>query len=62
MSKSNNFVVDFFEINKGVTTRKKIQGSPLLHTNNAKSDFAVYAYVKKLYPNSEIIINNIEWK
>lgn len=60
--KKLNFVVDFFEINKGVTSRKKIQGSPILHTNNAQSDFAVYAYVKKLYPNSEIIINNIEWK
>lgn len=60
--KKLNFVVDFFEINKGVTSRKKIQGSPILHTNNAQSDFAVYAYVKKLYPNSEIIINNIDWK
>jgi hypothetical protein len=57
-----SFTVDFFEINKGLSTRRRIQGSPLLHTYNAKSDFAVYSYVKRLYPNSEIIINNIEWK
>lgn len=57
-----SFTVDFFEINKGLSTRRRIQGSPLLHTYNAKSDFAVYSYVKGLYPNSEIVINKIEWK
>jgi hypothetical protein len=60
--KKLNFVVDFFEVNKGITTRRKIQGSPILHTNNAPSDFAVYAYVKRLYPDSEVIINTIDWK
>lgn len=57
-----NFVADFFEINKGISTRRRIQGSPLMNLNNAKSDFAVYAYIKRLYPSSEIVINTIEWK
>ena len=58
----SNFIVDFFEINKGLSNRRRIQGSPLINTLNAKSDFAVYSYLKKIYPNSEIIINSIEWK
>lgn len=57
-----NFVVDFFQIKNGLSSRRRIQGSPLIHTFNAKSDFAVYSYLKRMYPDSEIIINSIEWK
>jgi hypothetical protein len=57
-----NFVVDFFENCNGVSSRRRIQGSPVIHLSNAKSDFAVQAYLKRMYPNSEIIINNVEWK
>ena len=60
--KKTNFVVDFFEIKDGLSTRRTVQGSPLIHTNNASSDFAVQAYLKRLYPKSEIIINDIQWK
>jgi len=58
----SNFIVDFFEIKNGLSSRRRLQGSPLINTSNAKSEFAVQAYLKRLYPNSEIIINNIEWK
>lgn len=57
-----NFVVDFFENRNGVSNRRMLQGSPTIHLHNAKSDFAVQAYLKRMYPNSEIIINNVEWK
>lgn len=58
----SNFIVDFFENFNGVSSRRRLQGSPTINLNNAKSDFAVQAYLKRLYPNSEIIINNLEWK
>lgn len=58
----NNFLVDFFENVNGVSNRRQLQGSPAINLNNAKSDFAVQAYLKRLYPNSEIIINSVEWK
>lgn len=57
-----NFVVDFFENTNGVSNRRRIQGSPAINLDNARSDFAVQAYLKRLYPNSEIIINSVEWK
>lgn len=57
-----SFVVDFFEQKNGVSNRRRVQGSPTIHLNGAKSDFAVQAYLKRTYPNSEISINNVEWK
>lgn len=58
----SNFIVDFFETSNGINSRRTIQGSPTIHLCNARSDFAVQAYLKRLYPNSEITINNIEWR
>jgi hypothetical protein len=55
-------MVDFYENKNGISNRRMLQGSPTIHLNNAKSDFAVQAYLKRTYPNSEIIINNVEWK
>jgi hypothetical protein len=57
-----NFVVDFFQNANGVSNRHRLQGSKIIHLNNAQSDFAVQAYLKRMYPDSEIIINNVEWK
>lgn len=57
-----SFVVDFFQEKSGVKNRRKLQGSSAIHLSGAKSDFAVQAYLKKIYPNSDIIINNVEWK
>ncbi len=57
-----NFIVDFYENSNGVRNRRRLQGSPIIHLNNATSEFAVQAYLKRTYPNSEIIINNVEWR
>lgn len=56
------FNVNFFEIRNGINSRQRLSGNSTLHLNGATSDFAVQAYLKSRYPNSEIVINSVEWR
>jgi hypothetical protein len=58
---NKTFQVDFFEKRSGVQSRQRRSGSSTINLNCATSDFAVQAWLKRTYPNSEIIINSIQW-
>lgn len=59
---NKTFNVNFFETRNRVQSRMRLSGNSTTHLNGATSDFAVQAYLKRIYPNSEIIINSVEWK
>jgi hypothetical protein len=57
----NNFIVDYMYRQSGSAARRTIQGNSLINLQTATSDFAVYEYIKKLHPQSEINIVSIKW-
>lgn len=59
---NKTFLVNFFETRNGVQSRQRVQGNSTVHLSGATSEFAVQSYLKRMYPNSEISINSVEWR
>jgi len=57
-----NFIADYSYGKDGILSRTRIQGSPQIHLNGARSDFAVQSYLHRLHPGAEILIYSISWR